>query len=486
MLHSITIKEIKDKISKFNDEKKFYPILNRHDDLLTYDKLIIKNIPIMSGVSKDVEALHEIHIFLLPTWLPNQKIDDELINKYKKFITLFNETLFNESTLISYDNLKPMKDPVLALNFVNIGYVTVMQSSMYILSNSPASVINTCHQIAELFQFAGFQVVREKIEASAYGITNIPQEDDNAIKYGKYFEFHVRVQRKDMTNYEALTNEETKELENVSLKLSKQYGIPVPLSFNRSKEGTEGGYQRYLNLRFRNMGMTNIKSHLNNVTKTIIDETQFKVVKIISEYVWYDTYVDMDQGWIDFLVKPKVYLLSGKRFSGKSTVTNILKTLHSNEKVCVTSFSYFLKKEFCVESGLDLDRFVTDHKYKDSYRTQLTAFFDSKGPAVYSKLLTEFITKSYNDKLYDVFIVDDARYKEYNIECIKKMFNNLWDIITIRVNASDETKEKRGWIKSSYDSHICENDLDDYNKFDYIISNDGTFDELYNQVQHIK
>jgi hypothetical protein len=30
------------------------------------------------------------------------------------------------------------------------------------------------------------------------------------------------------------------------------------------------------------------------------ETTNLKVVKVISEYVWYDTFVELDKGWIDF------------------------------------------------------------------------------------------------------------------------------------------------------------------------------------------
>jgi len=39
---------------------------------------------------------------------------------------------------------------------------------------------------------------------------------------------------------------------------------------------------------------------LENLCKSINDTTNFRVVKSIDEYVWYDSYTMMDHGWIDF------------------------------------------------------------------------------------------------------------------------------------------------------------------------------------------
>jgi hypothetical protein len=60
------------------------------------------------------------------------------------------------------------------------------------------------------------------------------------------------------------------------------------------------GYQRYLNVRFRQLGLNSIKEKLNEINVAIVELTCFKVIKTISEYVWYDTYVELDKGWIDF------------------------------------------------------------------------------------------------------------------------------------------------------------------------------------------
>lgn len=270
-------------------------ILNRPDDLESFDKSILDSTPEMTAKAGS-GALQEIHIFLSPIWLGNSStVDYSIVEKYSSVVKTFNEIMID-----TYPDFKPMKDPLLSLKFEKEGYVNVMQSSLYMLSDNKSVVIESAHQLAKLFATAGFTVIREKIEASAFGIEGIPKTTEDAMKYGKYFEYHIRVQRKDTTNHEPLTEEELNGLEKVSLTFREKFNTPVPLSFNLSKEGSEGGYQRYLNLRTRGIGSVESYNKVTEICDAIRSETQFKVVKVISEYVWYDTHTGMDKGWIDF------------------------------------------------------------------------------------------------------------------------------------------------------------------------------------------
>lgn len=280
----------------------------------SFDKSILNSTPEMIGKS-GINALQESHIFLLPVWdEKSNPIDWELVKKYNQVVDKFNMVMID-----SYPNWKQMKNPLLALNFVNKGYLTVMQSSLYLLSNNKEEIINCTHLLAKLFSLAGFVVVREKIEASVYGIDGIPLTNDDASKYTGYFEFHIRVESNENKNLilssisisnsdsilgsnsdqVPLSREELKVLDLVSDEFTEKFGVPVPTSFNRSTH-IDGGYQRYLNVRFRNTGSSEALSKVKEIVTKINNETNFKVVKVISEYVWYDTFVELDKGWIDF------------------------------------------------------------------------------------------------------------------------------------------------------------------------------------------
>lgn len=261
-----------------------------------FDNQILNSTPQMIGRG-DFPALQESHIFLLPVWNESDNpIQWDLVSKYNKVIEMFNAHMAN-----TYPYWKQMKNPLLALNFVNLGFLTVMQSSLYLMTDNKFDVIVCTHLLAKLFSSAGFDVVREKIEASVFGIDGIPKSFDDSILYSGYFEFHIRVESVLTENGD--TNELGKsELESLN-KLSKEFGekfqIPVPTSFNRSAH-VDGGYQRYLNVRFRNMGSEEALDKVNAICTKINESEILKVFKVISEYVWYDTYVDLDKGWIDF------------------------------------------------------------------------------------------------------------------------------------------------------------------------------------------
>lgn len=268
-------------------------ILNWSGDL--FDSNVIKITPEMTGKSGSL-ALQESHIFLLPVWNENTNpIDFDLVKKYNQVIEMFNFHMEN-----TYSNWKPMKNPLLALNFVNQGYLTVMQSSLYLMTNNKLDLINCTHQLANLFKNAGFVVIREKIEASVYGIDGIPQTTDEANKYSGYFEFHIRVESKNNSgDKNPLDKQELDLLDSISKEFEQKFNIPVPTSFNRSTH-LDGGYQRYLNVRFRNIGSIESLDKVKEITKKINESDNLKVIKVISEYVWYDTFVELDKGWIDF------------------------------------------------------------------------------------------------------------------------------------------------------------------------------------------
>jgi phosphomevalonate kinase len=175
-----------------------------------------------------------------------------------------------------------------------------------------------------------------------------------------------------------------------------------------------------------------------------------------------------------------VVCLSGKRFNGKGEVAQILKSLFekSGKSVTITCFSYGLKKAFCEMNGLDLERFVSDHEYKNSFRDELTAYLDKTDPTLFTQLTIDFV----NQMLTDVYIIDDLRCLNYQVEYMNKQKLEHWTLIMLRINATNEERQKRGWIKTSYDEHYCETELDDYGGFDSVIDNNGTKKDLEKKI----
>ena len=256
------------------------------------DKTISTLRPNMVG--KSSPALQEVHIFLAPAWTEakDNLVDEEMVARYNMVVDEFNAVMKTP---------KVMKNPLLALNFREVGYVYVMQSSLYVLSDNKEEVIKTTHQLADMFTTAGFTVIREKVEASVYGINGIPQTAEEIANYPKtYFEFHIRVQHETETrDLIPLSGKELELLEQLSVEFTDLFGTPVPTSYNKATH-PDGGYQRYLNVRFRNCGAPEAIERVNQIRDHINRETSMRVAKIISEYVWYDSNVGLDKGWIDF------------------------------------------------------------------------------------------------------------------------------------------------------------------------------------------
>jgi phosphomevalonate kinase len=178
--------------------------------------------------------------------------------------------------------------------------------------------------------------------------------------------------------------------------------------------------------------------------------------------------------------KKNVVLLSGKRFSGKGQSSLILKKYFESKgkRVHITCFSYFLKEQFCKLNGIDFDRFINDHEFKDSFRDRLTAYLDTCEYSSFTAMLEHAIDTNKFDVDPDVYIIDDLRCYESQIKYIHDRLLHKWNIVTLRINSKEETRAQRGWIKSDYDDHMCENDLDDYTKFDHYIPNDDSIEEL--------
>ena len=186
----------------------------------------------------------------------------------------------------------------------------------------------------------------------------------------------------------------------------------------------------------------------------------------------------------ELINQTKIILISGKRYAGKGEVSKIFKRYYEEigKKVCMVSFSYLLKVNFCHSNQLDLERFINDHKYKDTYRNELTEYFMKTDPVIYAQYLEQEIKLN----KYDVYIVDDLRLRshiDYMNTHLKT--NSMYDVKYIRVNARDDSKNKRGWVKIAYDDTIYETELDTWDKFDYILTNDADLTELENQVRTI-
>lgn len=270
---------------------------------------------------RDVEAVHELHVFMYVNPTPAQ------IEYYKSRVDYWNKNVLpalqkRDSETNDHGDCKvvhtAMKAPVLTLWFrdgAGTKPVTVCQSARHVQCNNRVKVVQLCEEDKQFFENRGefgalhvesiavdsITVVRQKIEACAYNIFGVPQTEDEAARYPmRYFEVHIRTQKKGAAEGavpQPITDEEHEQLKAIANRLSLQFGIPIPLSINVAK-----GYQRFLNARFYGIGMEKIEPMLTLIRDAIEESGDFVAQAYMStmEYVWFDSLKAMDSGWIDY------------------------------------------------------------------------------------------------------------------------------------------------------------------------------------------
>ena len=167
----------------------------------------------------------------------------------------------------------------------------------------------------------------------------------------------------------------------------------------------------------------------------------------------------------------KIFLISGKARSGKGEISNIIENYYKEKKCITISFAYYLKdyvkritnwdgsektkpREMLQQLGIELIKNQIDDKL------------------LINRILQDIEVFSY---FYDIIIISDARLID-EIESIKEKYKDSILIRVIREESNDLTIDQK--------KHITETALDNYNNFDYIVSNDS-YNNLINQVEDI-
>ena len=186
-----------------------------------------------------VAAVHELHIFMFvnPT--------SEQILQYKLRVDYWNEKVL--PVLQERDSEKVvhtrMKAPVLTLWFRDgngTKPVTVCQSARHVQCNDRIKVVELCEEDKQFFENDGqfatkeaqkIPVVRQKIEACAYNIVGVPQTDKQAACFPmRYFEVHIRTQKKEVDtrdDLQPISDQEHEQLKEIANRLSLQFGIAI-------------------------------------------------------------------------------------------------------------------------------------------------------------------------------------------------------------------------------------------------------------------
>ena len=162
----------------------------------------------------------------------------------------------------------------------------------------------------------------------------------------------------------------------------------------------------------------------------------------------------------------KIVIFSGKQYAGKDTAAKIMLDKMPNYRRC--AMGDIIKLTYGAQKGLTYDEI---EKNKAKYRSDLIVLGNWGREQDPDYWLKKIIKQKGN------IIVTDVRVPhEYEV------FKNA-GAITIRVEATRETRAKRGQLVGEND--ITEVGLDNEKNWDYIIDNNSTYEHLKSQVEKI-
>ncbi|MGN0014925.1 MAG: AAA family ATPase [Candidatus Gastranaerophilaceae bacterium] len=159
----------------------------------------------------------------------------------------------------------------------------------------------------------------------------------------------------------------------------------------------------------------------------------------------------------------KIITLSGKQFCGKDTVAKIL--LERLEGFRRIGLADAIKIKYANKTGLTVEEI---EKNKSKYRPDLIAL-GNEGRAINPDYWINTILEQNNNVIVpDVRMPHEVeRFKENNAFCI-------------RVEASQEARSKRGVL--SRENDYTEIALDNFNNWDFVIDNEGSYEELQAKI----
>lgn len=199
--------------------------------------------------------------------------------------------------------------------------------------------------------------------------------------------------------------------------------------------------------------------------------------------------------------------ISGKIGSGKDTVCSMLQTIYKSEKQCVYTnkkFAHKLKLILSIILDCHIDQ-LQNNTFKNKqlgekwwyYRTKSGTIIpydkDNSLSHIYvlikptprtlmQKIGTECIRLNINPNIwvFSLFNTYNPQHSKWIISDMRFMNEldavNAHEGITIRINRN---------INHHKDTHASENELDHYTKWDFVIDNDGTLNDLYKKVYSI-
>lgn len=173
----------------------------------------------------------------------------------------------------------------------------------------------------------------------------------------------------------------------------------------------------------------------------------------------------------------KIYMLAGKARNGKDTTGAYIKEYYENlgKKVSILQLSYPLKYYAGIVLGWDGSEETKPREFLQKLGTDvIRGQIDEK--FLIKRLIDDIRVLSY---FCDIIVVTDVRLP-LEFEEVALAFDCVKKVLIKRPNFESNLTGKE-------QKHITETALDNYNKYDFIINNDGTLEDLKRKVyEHLK
>lgn len=168
--------------------------------------------------------------------------------------------------------------------------------------------------------------------------------------------------------------------------------------------------------------------------------------------------------------EPLIFVLSGKAKSGKNLIADKIENYYKNKRCIQISYAFYLKNY--VKNIYDWNG-SEEEKPRELLQKIGIDLIKNK---IDSNLLIRRVCEDIKvySYFYDIIIITDARLKD-EIEIPKRLFNN---VVTIRIDSI--YYDKKMTIEQM--NHITETNLDNYDKFDYIINDFDKLEEILSKI----
>ncbi len=168
--------------------------------------------------------------------------------------------------------------------------------------------------------------------------------------------------------------------------------------------------------------------------------------------------------------EPLIFVLSGKAKSGKNLIADKIENYYKNKRCIQISYAFYLKNY--VKNIYDWNGSEEDKPRELLQKIGIDLIKNKIDSNLLIRRVCEDI-KVYS-YFYDIIIITDARLKD-EIEIPKRLFNN---VVTIRIDSI--YYDKKMTIEQM--NHITETNLDNYDKFDYIINDFDKLEEILSKI----